>query len=108
MFKKLLVAVCGPWVVWAQTSTGSINGTVFDPTGAVVPGAAVRVMGSQTGDLVRELMTGGDGSFAAPLLRPSLYTIEASATGFKKLVRSGIVLRVDDSLSLRLTLETGV
>jgi hypothetical protein len=40
-------------------------------------------------------------------LRPSIYAVEASATGFKKLVRSGIALRVDDSLNLRLTLETG-
>jgi len=107
MLHRFLLAALAPLAIFAQTSTGSINGTVFDPTGAVVPGAMVRVIGSETGDLARELTTSDDGSFAAPLLRPSVYTVEATATGFKKLVRSGIVLRVDDTLSLRLTLETG-
>ncbi|MBL8230399.1 MAG: TonB-dependent receptor [Bryobacterales bacterium] len=91
----------------AQTSSGTINGTILDPTGAVIPGAAVRLLGTGTGDLVREITTGPDGNFSAPLLRPSTYTIEATAQGFKRLVRAGIVLRVDDVLSLRLTLETG-
>jgi hypothetical protein len=94
-------------LILAQTSTGSITGVVSDSSGAVVPGATVRLIGTDTGDLARELTTAGDGSFSAPLLRPSTYTVEVSATGFKRLVRSGIVLRVDDTLTLRLTLEPG-
>ena len=107
MFYRVFLLLCMAAPIWTQTSTGSMNGTVFDSSGAVIPGAEVRIIGTETGDLARELTTGGDGTFAAPLLRPSTYTVEASAQGFKKLVRSGIVLRVDDSLSLRLTLETG-
>ncbi|MCX6612007.1 MAG: TonB-dependent receptor [Acidobacteria bacterium] len=91
----------------AQTSTGTLSGGVFDPSGAVVPGAKIRLMGTETGEQVRDLVAGADGSFVAPLLRPTAYTIEVSAEGFKKLIRSGIVLRVDEQLSLRLTLETG-
>lgn len=91
----------------AQTSTGSITGTVFDPSGAVIAGAQVRLTGAETGDLVRTLTTDGAGNFSAPLLRPLSYSIEVSAAGFKTMKRSGVVLRVDDSLSLRLTLETG-
>lgn len=91
----------------SQTSTGSVAGTVFDSSGAVVPNAQIRLLGTETGDLARELVSGADGAFNAPLLRPSMYTIEVSAEGFKKLVRAGITLRVDDQLSLRLTLETG-
>jgi len=41
------------------------------------------------------------------LLRPSNYTVEVSANGFKRLTRSGITLRVDDVLNLRLALEVG-
>ena len=93
--------------VAAQTSTGTINGTVLDSTGAVVPNAQVRLLGTDTGELVRELTTGDDGTFVAPLLRPSTYTVEVSAQGFKKLVRTGIGLRVDDTLNLRLPLELG-
>ncbi|HET8549318.1 MAG TPA: carboxypeptidase regulatory-like domain-containing protein [Bryobacteraceae bacterium] len=90
-----------------QTSSGTINGTVLDSSGASIPGAQVRLLGAETGDVVRELTTGGDGTFAAPLLRPSTYTVEVVAPGFKKLVRSGIVLGVDDRLDLRLQLELG-
>jgi outer membrane receptor protein involved in Fe transport len=67
----------------------------------------VRLIGSETGELVREITTGSEGTFAAPLLRPMTYTVEASAPGFKKLVRSGITLRVDDVLNLRLSLDVG-
>ncbi|MCC6539201.1 MAG: carboxypeptidase regulatory-like domain-containing protein, partial [Bryobacterales bacterium] len=65
----------------AQTSTGQIAGTVFDQSGAVIPSAQVRLLGADTGDVTRSLTTGADGTFAAPLLRPSTYTVEASATG---------------------------
>ncbi|MFN7918839.1 MAG: TonB-dependent receptor [Bryobacteraceae bacterium] len=94
-------------LVWAQTSSGTIEGIVQDPTGAVIAGAQVRVIGSETGAVVREIATGAEGTFAAPLLRPMTYTVEASAPGFKKLVRSGIVLRVDDILNLKLSLDVG-
>ncbi|MBI4910673.1 MAG: TonB-dependent receptor [Acidobacteria bacterium] len=93
--------------VWAQSSSGTIEGVVQDPTGAVVPGAQVRLIGSETGAIVREITTGAEGTFAAPLLRPMTYTVEATAAGFKKLVRSGIALRVDDVLNLRLSLDVG-
>ncbi|MCS7023437.1 MAG: TonB-dependent receptor [Bryobacteraceae bacterium] len=107
MFSLLLTVLLGARTLLAQTSSGAINGVVLDPSGAVVPGALVRLIGAETGDLVRELTTGPDGNFSAPLLRPSIYTIEVSAPGFKRLVRSGVSLRVDDVLALRLTLETG-
>jgi hypothetical protein len=93
--------------VLAQTSTGAIDGIVVDSSGAAVPGARIRLLGTETGELVRDLATGGDGAFAAPLLRPMAYTVEVTAQGFKKLVRPGIVLRVDDALNLRLALEIG-
>ena len=92
---------------YAQTSSGSISGTVYDPSGAVIPGAQIRLIGTETGDLVRSLSTGNTGVFSAPLLRPSIYTVEASAQGFKTLRRSGIILRVDDILALKLTLDPG-
>ncbi len=92
---------------YAQTSSGSISGTVYDPSGAVIPGAQIRLIGTETGDLVRSLSTDNTGVFSAPLLRPSIYTVEASAQGFKTLRRSGIILRVDDILALKLTLDPG-
>jgi len=91
----------------AQTSTGAIDGIVVDASGAAVPGAHIRLLGTETGEVARELTSVSDGTFAAPLLRPTAYTVEVVAQGFKKLVRPGIVLRVDDALNLRLALEIG-
>ncbi len=93
---------------YAQTSTGQITGTVLDPSGAVVPNAHVRVLGAETGDVVRDLVTDATGRFSAPLLRPTNYTVEVTANGFKKLVRTRIDLRVDEVLNLRLTIEPGI
>lgn len=92
----------------AQTSTGQISVTVFDSTGAVVPGATIRLLGAETGELVRTLETDMAGTATAPLLRPGSYRLEVSKEGFKRLERGGIVLRVDDALALRVTLEPGL
>src|SRR5262249_39342392 len=106
-FRIGLLFMCLTGVAQAQTSSGTIEGDVQDSSGALVAGARVRLIGAETGEVVRELTTGPDGVFAAPLLRPMTYTVEAVARGFKKLTRSGIELRVDDVLNLRLTLEVG-
>ena len=91
----------------AQTSTGQMNITVMDSSGAVIPGATVTITGADTGNLVRTLKTNNVGVAEAPLLQPLAYTITASAQGFKELVRKGVVLRVGDVMELPLTLETG-
>jgi hypothetical protein len=103
-----LIALLLFYRLGAQTSTGTINGTVLDSSGAVIPNAKVRLIGTETGDLARDLTTDGSGTFAAPLLKPSIYNVEVTAQGFKRLLRKGITLRVDDTLNLKLTLETGV
>jgi outer membrane receptor protein involved in Fe transport len=94
-------------VAYAQTSTGTISGTVQDGSGAVIAGAEVRIIGSETGAIARVLRTADVGTFAAPLLRPGAYTVEVSHPGFKTLSRTGLVLRVDEVLDLRLILEPG-
>jgi outer membrane receptor protein involved in Fe transport len=106
--KKVLVCLllCASSVV-AQTSSGQINGTVQDSSGAVVAGAEVKLIGSETGDVVRTLTTSASGTFSAPLLRPGAYTLEVTYPGFKRLVRSGVTLRVDEILDLRLSIEPG-
>ncbi|MHB1856235.1 MAG: carboxypeptidase-like regulatory domain-containing protein [Acidobacteriaceae bacterium] len=47
--------------VLAQTSTGEMSITVFDPAGAVVPGATISIKGSDTGNIVRTLQANGEG-----------------------------------------------
>ncbi|HEV2500925.1 MAG TPA: carboxypeptidase regulatory-like domain-containing protein [Terriglobia bacterium] len=103
---SILIALCAPPAP-AQTSTGEIDVTVADPSGAVIPGAHVTIMGTNTGNVVRQLATNSVGIAAAPLLRADTYNVIVSAAGFQQLVRKGIVLRVGAVLSLQLALETG-
>jgi hypothetical protein len=64
----------------SQSQTGSIHGTVADPTGAVVPSATVTLT-SQSG-ASRFAMSGGNGAFAIDALAPGSYTLSVSAEGF--------------------------
>ncbi|HEX7359791.1 MAG TPA: TonB-dependent receptor [Bryobacteraceae bacterium] len=91
----------------AQTSTGEIDVTVVDATGAVVPDATVTVKGAQTGNVVRRLKTNNLGSATAPLLPPATYDLDVEATGFERLARNGIRLNVGATVSLKLALQTG-
>src|SRR5262249_41410992 len=98
---SLLLVLCAA-VFRAQTSSGTLTGTISDTSGAVIAGAQVRLIGSETGDTVRSLTTDALGQFTAPLLRPGVYTVEVSFAGFKKLSRQAVALRVDEVLDLRL------
>jgi hypothetical protein len=70
-------------VVVAQTSTtGSINGTVTDSTGAAVPGAAVVLKDAAKGVIVN-LTTNAEGRFTAPFLAPDTFSVSATAAGFQ-------------------------
>jgi hypothetical protein len=105
-FRVLLpLLICLP--AFAQTSTGEIDITVLDASGAVVPSAKITVTGSETGNLARTTATNAEGLASAPLLQPGDYDISVAATGFETLVNRKIVLRVGDVLNLRLTLKAG-
>jgi Carboxypeptidase regulatory-like domain len=91
----------------AQTSTGEIDITVVDPSGAVIPNTTVNITGAETGNLVRRLKTNSVGTARAPLLPPGTYNITAAAPGFQRLVRSGITLNVGSTVNLKLALQTG-
>ena len=86
----LLLAV--PIRTFSQTITASLEGVVTDPTGAVVTGAHVRIVNSET-NVVAELVTDAAGRFLAPSLPPGLYDVTVEVAGFKKAERSGIRLQ---------------
>ncbi|HEU0005467.1 MAG TPA: TonB-dependent receptor [Terriglobia bacterium] len=90
----------------AQSFTGTILGTLKDSSGAVVLQAIVTVTNADT-NAKTEVRTDDSGSFTAPLLPPGHYNVEASAPGFKKFVRQGIVLQVQQQARVDITLELG-
>jgi hypothetical protein len=75
----------------AQAPTGSINGTVIDASGAVVPNATVTVTDKATAS-ARTLTTNAEGLYSAPSLPAGDYEIKAEVAGFKTLVRQATVV----------------
>jgi len=88
---------------WAQ-STASLSGTVTDPTGAVVPGAQVKVHSLATG-LDRDLVTDSAGLYVAPALIPGDYSVLAIAKGFSTDTVPKITLDVDTKVTANLKLS---
>ncbi len=89
---------------FAQRAT--ITGTVTDPSGAAIPRAKVTVANPDRG-FVEHLTTNSAGAYVATALPIGDYAITARAPGFKKLVRSGVVVRVGSKLRIDLRLEVG-
>lgn len=78
IFGALLL--CGAAFAGAQAQTGSIQGTITDPTGAVIPASNVTVTGDN--GLSTTVTSGGNGAYAIGQLAPGHYTVSASAQGF--------------------------
>jgi len=79
---SLFVLLVFATAAFAQSNTGSITGVVTDPNGAVVPNAAVTVTNQGTNEK-RTAQTDGEGRYEVPGLPNGIYTVEATATGFK-------------------------
>ena len=90
----------------AQIDRASISGTITDPSGAVVVGATVTATNTETGQ-VESVKTGADGAYTISLLHIGSYSVEASASGFRKALQSGVVLNVNQVARVDLHLNVG-
>jgi|CXWL01.1.fsa_nt_gi hypothetical protein len=92
-----------------QGTTGSIEGTVKDPNGAIVPSVTVTVTstGATTG-FKATATTDGDGHFQISKVPPGTYTIVTEASGFKKNSIPNVSVSLEKATTLGLTLEVGV
>ncbi|MGH9203065.1 MAG: carboxypeptidase-like regulatory domain-containing protein, partial [Vicinamibacterales bacterium] len=72
-----------------QITTGVIQGTVSDPSGALVPGATVEVRNVDT-NLARTLTTAEDGRFVVLQLPPGRYRVTVSLQGFATHVQEDV------------------
>src|SRR5579863_10126476 len=86
-------------------ATGSISGTVTDPSGAAVRGAKVTVTVPATG-LTREATTGERGDYVVPLLGVADYNVRVELQGFQPNEAHDIVLQVDEHRELDFKLST--
>jgi Carboxypeptidase regulatory-like domain/TonB-dependent Receptor Plug Domain len=103
----LLVSLCST-ALHAQVTSGTIFGTVEDPSGAPVADATVVATDPGKG-VSRTVTTGTSGEFVFANVPPGEYTITVESKGFKKLEKSGIVLNVADRVNAgELVLRIGV
>ena len=78
-------------------SSGNIQGTVTDPSGALLPRATITVLDTQTG-LRRTAVTDPSGQFRVPNLAPATYDVSAQAPGFAEAIRKAVVVSVGQTV----------
>ena len=100
----MLVGVSGCY--GQAVSVAQVQGQVLDPSGSAVAGAQVKMVQTAT-QYVRNATAGADGTYNFPNLPVGPYTLEATASGFKTYVQSGIILQVGSNSQVNITLEVG-
>ncbi len=90
----------------AQTSLGTISGTITDSSGASIPNAKVDLRNADTG-AVRTVQTDVAGYYSAPSLVPGPYVITVEANGFRRYERRGVTLPVNEPVQANLALSVG-
>jgi hypothetical protein len=85
-------------------STAQLNGSVHDPSGAVVPNATITIADASKG-VSRTTTSDGQGNYQILLLPPGTYTVTANAPGFSKTIANNVVLTVGEQASLMITLS---
>jgi hypothetical protein len=99
-----LILACG--LVVAQTSRGTITGTVADPAGAVIPGATVEAKNTETGG-VYQAATTATGNYTLSELPAGVYQLSTSVSGFKQYLRIGITVMAAQVLRIDIALQVG-
>lgn len=101
-----LVTLFSGGSVLAQEARGRISGKVRDAGKAVVPGASVKITNIEMGT-TSSTVSNDAGSFQMGFLIPGNYRMTVEVSGFKKYIRDGVVVSVNDSLEIDIDLEVG-
>jgi len=91
---------------FAQTPTGTIQGTVTDATGATVPSAAVTIIENGTNE-TRTTNTDDSGRYIIPLVQPGTYTVKVVAAGFGPASQTNVHVQIATSAGADFTLLVG-
>ena len=86
--------------------SGQIVGSVRDQSQGSVPNVTVTVTEAGTG-LTRSMVTGNNGEFVFPNLRPTTYTISAEGAGFRAFRQTDVQLLANQSLTVNIPMEVG-
>ena len=94
-------------LLFAQSGTATLTGTVIDQAGAVLAGVKVVVRDPETG-FERETLTNQSGNYNLPGLRPASYEITAELRGFRKRSQRGFVVEVNQTARLDMEMQERV
>ena len=89
-----------------QVSSGTLNGVITDPSGAIVAGANVSLRNNETG-ITRNTTSNDEGEYVFPQIEPGRYTLTVEASGFKRSVAPDLVVEVGVPARARVALEVG-
>jgi hypothetical protein len=101
-----LLCILGSSMMLAQSTTGIIQGQVTDPSNAAIISAPITATNTLTGE-THSTTTNSQGQYVIPNLPVGVYRVESLATGFKRTVRDGVTLSVNQEARVDLALELG-
>ncbi|HKT24248.1 MAG TPA: carboxypeptidase-like regulatory domain-containing protein, partial [Terriglobales bacterium] len=102
----LFIIAVGAPLAWGQHTEGTVNVTVTDPQGAVVPGAEVRLVDPASGD-TRVGKTSNGGTYSFPNLSVGNYRLEVNSTGFAAQQVPNVVVQATKTTDIRIELVVG-
>lgn len=101
-----LFGICGNGMIHAQSTAASLNGTVTDSSGAVVPQTHIAITNADTG-VKQGTVTTATGTYSVFNISPGRYSVEAKHDGFDTSVKTGLQLQVNQTLGLDFVLTVG-
>jgi hypothetical protein len=102
----IAISVLLPALLSAQGASGRIVGRVADPSGAVVAHVKITLLNEATG-ISRDANTNDSGDYSFVEVAPGTYTVQFELTGFKKNVQKGVIVDVNQVVTLNSTLQIG-
>ena len=103
----LLLGLCSPMIVLSQELAGTLNGTVKDTTGAVIPGATVSIVQQGANGTPRIVQTDGRGNYTVTNLAAGNYTVTVASKGFESYKAENVTLFVAQTRSVDAELHPG-
>src|SRR5450759_2312386 len=107
LLSAFMLIACLATGLIAQDISGTIGGTILDPSGAMVPGAKVTITNTDRNQVLRTITTDPTGAYSAPLIPVGQYAVKVEVKGFKPETRTGVALNVSDDLKINFTLQVG-
>ena len=102
----VLLALAAAPLLRADETTGALRGAVADQSKAAIPGAKIELANAETGQVLQQ-KTGVEGRYTFNLVRPGAYSLRASVEGFQTHTISGVVVEVNKTTQVDITLQLG-